>query len=243
MFFWQAISFLTAYDVYVLSALFALTWLFGTINWCKNPYRKQNKKLNFCRNKIVINPKFAGLYLAYAPENYCRQWRAYVNSGAERPSLVFEFVPRKNRLLLLPLFICLAVASSLYIVLFALDVSHREYLVFQVAFWLSFAVVLIVDKILFAKKEKFARQTFGKFVCQLNAVRDIPQKQDATKIVKRLAEISKNEAGAVALQKASETLRASGLESPRSVEEQRQINNALNGLLQAYSKKAARAKV
>ena len=233
---------MTAYDVFILSALFVAVWIFGLVNWCKNPYRKQNKKLDDCRNKIVTNPKFAWLYLAAVPERYCRQWRAYVNSGAERPSLVFEFVPRKNKVRLLPIFIFCAVVASVYVVLFALDMSHREYIVFQAAFWLSFAIVLIVNKQLFAKKEKRARQTFGKFVCQLNAIKDISQTEDAGKTTQRLAEISKRETGKAALKKASEVLRASGLNSPRTVEQQRKINTALNGLLQAYSRKAARTK-
>ena len=242
MFYLQTIFYMTAYDVYILSALFAAVWIFGAVNWCKNPYRKQNKKLNVCRNKIVANPKLAWLYVSSVPEEYCRQWRAYVNSGAERPSLVFEFVPRKNRLLMLPTFICAAVVSSAYVALFVLDMSHREYIVFQAAFWLAFAVVLIVNKLIFAKKEKRARQIFGKFVHQLNAVKDITQTDDATKITKRLSEITKHETGKTALQKASEVLRAGGLENTRTVEQQRQINNALNGLLQAYSRSAAHAR-
>lgn len=238
----QAVFYLTAYDIYILSALFALVWIFGAANFIKNPYRKQNKKLNVCRNRIVANPKFTWLYVASVPEEYCRQWRAYVNSGADRPSLVFEFVSKKNRLLLLPLFICSAVVSSAYIALFVLETSHREYVVFQVAFWLSFAMVLVVNKLVFARKEKRARQTFGKFVCQLNATRDISQSDDAGKIAKRLSEITKRETGKTALQKASEVLRAGGLENTRTAEQQRQINNALNGLLQAYSRNASRSR-
>ena len=232
---------MTALDAYVLSALFVAVWIFGVVNWCKNPYRKQNKKLNVCRNKIVANPKLTWLYMASITKEYCRQWRASVNSGAERPSLVFEFVPFKNRLLLLPTFICCAVVSTAYVALFALDTTHREYVVFQVAFWLAFAVVLIVNKAIFAKNEKRARQIFGKFVRQLNATRDIAQSEDVTNVTKRISQISKQETGKTALQKASEVLRAGGLENTRTVEQQRQINHALNGLLQAYSRNAARA--
>lgn len=239
MLFEQLVYYMTAYDVYALSAVFALVWIFGVINWCRNPYHRQNKKLNICRNKILTNPKFAWLYMSILPEEYCRQWRAYVSSGAERPSLVFEFVPRKRRLVALPIFIVSAVISSGYAVLFALDVSRREYAVFQAAFWLAFVVVLLVSRGVAARKEKRARRTFGKFVHQLNAVRDIVVSDDVNKITKRLAEISKHEHGKTALEKASEVLRAGGLENARTVEQQRQINNALNGLLQAYSRHAA----
>ena len=242
MFIEQAIFYLTAYDVYVLAAAFLAVWIFGAVNFCKNPYRRQNKKLNVCRNKIAANPKFAWLYVAAAPDEYCRQWRAYVNSGAARPSLVFEFVPKKNRLLLLPRFILSAIVSSVYVALFVLDTSHREYVVFQAAFWLAFVVVLMVNRHVFVKKEKRARQIFGKFVHQLNAVKDVSQTEDATRIAKRLSDIAKQESGKTALQKASELLRAGGLESTRTADQQRQINHALNGLLQAYSKNASLAR-
>ena len=235
----QILFYMTAFDVYILSALFVAVWIFGVANWCKNPYRKQNKKLNVCRNKIVANPKLTWLYMASVTKEYCRQWRAYVNSGADRPSLVFEFVPFKNRLLLLPTFICCAVVSTAYVALFALDTSHREYIVFQAAFWLAFVVVLVVNRAIFAKNEKRARQIFGKFVRQLNATRDIAQSEDVTNVTKRLSQISKEETGKNALQKASEVLRAGGLENTRTVEQQKQINHALNGLLQAYSRNAA----
>ena len=242
MYYQQVIYYLTAYDVYVLAGLFALVWIFGVANWGKNPYCRQNKKFNICRNKVVANPKFTWLYVSSIPTEYCRQWRAYVNSGAERPSLVFEFVPRKNRVILLPTFILSALVSTAYVALFVLDMRYREYVVFQGAFWLSFVIVMLLRRLIFAQKEKRARKIFGKFVRQLNATKDIAQGKDATQITKRLAEISKNESGKIALQQAAEVLRAGGLENTRTVEQQRQINNALNGLLQAYSRKAAQFK-
>lgn len=241
MLYLQTLDFLSANDVYILSALFVAVWIFGAVYWIKNPYRKQNKKFNLCQFKIVANPKLAWLYVADVPEEYCRQWRAYVNSGAARPSLVFEFVPKKNKIWLLPCFVWCAVVSTCYIVLFALDTSHKEYLVFQAAFWLAFVVVMLVGKILFVKKEKRARQTFGKFVCQLNAIKDISQNDVG--VAQRIAEMKKLETSKSTLEKASELLRKSGLESARTVEQQRQINNALNGLLQAYSRKAAKTKM
>ncbi|MGN1067251.1 MAG: hypothetical protein ACI4QH_05530, partial [Candidatus Fimimonas sp.] len=87
MFYFKAVDFLVSYDVFVLSAVFLAVWIFGIANWCKNVYRRQNKKLETCRANVLRNPKFAGIFVATLPEDYRRQWRAYVNSNASRPSL------------------------------------------------------------------------------------------------------------------------------------------------------------
>ncbi len=238
----KIMQFLVAYDVIILPCLFAAVWVFGAANWCKNVYRRQNKKLRLCCSNVLMNPKYTGVYMAMLPEEYRRQWRAYVNSKAERPSLVFEFVPRKNKVIFLHLFVACALVSCVYFAIFVLDVSHKHYAVFQAAYWLAFVVVMLVNKFLFAKKEKRARQLFGKLVAQLNATRDISEKESNEHLVKSLNNLKKESAADFALEKASALLRQSGLENTRTPQQQRQINAALNGLLQAYSRNAAHSK-
>ena len=234
----KACDFFVHYDVCVLPSLFAAVWIFGVINWSANVYRKQNKLLAECQRKVLTGPKFTGVYVSALPREYLRQWRAYVNSKAERPSLVFEFVPRKKKTLCLPLFVACATVCTGYLALFFADTSHREYLVFQAAFWLSFCVVTFVNDNLFAKKEKTARQIFGKFVAQLNSLKNVPQMQTQN-LAKELDKLKKDVVGDDALTKASTLLRQNGLEGNRSAEQQRKINTALNGLLQAYSRSVA----
>lgn len=234
----KAVSFLESYDIFVLSAVFALVWAFGIVNFCKNPYAKQNKKFAKCQRDVVCNRNLVGLYVAELPETYRRQWRAYVNSNAERPSLVFEFVPRKNKVVCLPLFVLCAVVSTCYLAIFTLNVRHYDYAIFQVAFWLSFVVVILVNNLLGAKKEKRARQTFGRFVAQLNALQKTAEHISPKGVACELNQIKKTQVGNGALEQASALLRQNGLDKPRTVAEQRKINEALNGLLQAYARNA-----
>lgn len=234
----KAVAFLESYDVFVLPALFALVWVFGIINWCKNPYGKQNKKFQKCQRDILCNRNLAGLYVAELPETYRRQWRAYVNSSAERPSLVFEFVPRKNRVIFIPLFVLCAILSTCYLAIFVLNVGHHDYVIFQAAFWLAFTVTMLVNNSLSVKKEKYARQTFGRFVAQLNASQKATEQASPNGVVSGLNQIKKTDVGDGALEKASTLLRKNGLDQKRSADEQRKINEALNGLLQAYARNA-----
>lgn len=221
-------NFLVAYDWLFLCVAFAGTWCFGVINWFHDGYAKQNKKLNECGRNVLSRPQFKSMYLAKIPEEYLRQWRAYVNSGALRPSLTFEFVAHKKKLIALPLFVACAVVGTLYVVL-SFAVAAKEYVVFQAAFWLAFAVVLLVNDVLFKKKESRARRIFGKFVAELNAAERA--RNNENKIVSKEKD---------ALEKVSDLLRQNSSVC-RTTQQQQKINKALNGLLQAYSKDAARS--
>lgn len=238
MFYMKVIDFLITYDVFILPAAFLAVWIFGIINWSKNVYRKQNRALETCRANVLRDPKFAGVFVAALPEEYRRQWRAFVNGKAERPSQVFEFVPRKNKTTAVHLFVLCTLVSCAYLALFVYDVSHREYLVFQFAFWLAFALVMVVDLLIFRKKEKRARQIFGRFVAQLNAVK--PETDSGTdKTVAQKISGLKSSPIEESIVRASKILRENGLEGERTAEEQKDINTALNGLLQAYSNSSA----
>lgn len=232
-------TFLVVHDVIFLSVTFCGVWLFGTINWLRDGYRKQNGKLTECCRKATTNPRFKSIYLAKLPNEYLRQWRAYVNSGATRPSLTFEFVPHKKKLIGLPIFVVSAVASTVYLVVFFVALQFREYAVFQVAFWLSFVVVLLTNDVLFKKKERRARRIFGRFVATLNALEENPCSEGP---VQSFCNTKKNNATDDALEKISALLRQNGLDACRTTGQQQKINRALNGLLQAYSKEACRNK-
>ncbi|MGN1040569.1 MAG: hypothetical protein ACI4QL_03975, partial [Candidatus Fimimonas sp.] len=154
-----------------------------------------------------------------------------------RPSLVFEFVPKRNKTVCVHLFVLCAIVSTLYLALFVFLRAHQEYAVFQFAFWLAFALVMVVDKLVFLRKQKRAKQIFGKFVAQLNAS-DIQTTPENKTVAQKLAEIKRDDN--TALQKASKILRDVGLENQRTAQEQRAINTALNGLLQSYANRPTR---
>lgn len=232
MFYLQTVcNFLVAYDWLFLCSAFVGTWCFGAINWLCDGYSKQNAMLNECGRNVLARPQFKSMYLAKVSEEYSRQWRAYVNSGALRPSLTFEFVPHKKKLSALPLFVACAAVSAVYVALFFLFAAKREYVVFQAAFWLAFVVVVLVNDVLFKKKEGRARRVFGKFVAQLNASERAQNNVDNNKSVSKEKD---------ALGKVSDLLRRNA-STCRTTQQQQKINKALNGLLQAYSKDAAKS--
>lgn len=228
------------YATYVIPALFSVLVLFAIVNWLTNPYRKQNKKIEKCRRKIVSFPDNAPKYVTTLPEEYQRQWRAYQNTSAERPSIVFEFVRRKNTLHLLRLWLLAAVLLAVYAAVFVFY-GGWEYVVCQAAFYVAFGLIVLINYSIYNRREKTARQVFARFVAELNNVASKSCKEIAdnfAKTVKEINELNKGDVTRGTLNKASEILHNKGLENNRTAQEQRKLNTALNGLLQAYSRNA-----
>lgn len=232
---------LTLLDVYrfpILGALFGALMLFAAINWLRNPYRKQNKKLVACTRNMRAYPAKASLFMASVPAEYRRQWRAFVNCGVDKPALVFEFVPLRKRVAAVWLIIVTSVTFSAYIGVFAFVRHSYAYIVLQVVFWLVFTLFLITDKAIAKRNTRRAKKIFAQFVTQLTACTPKNRTTAYDDAVKSLNKLNKAEVTDEAVGKASEILRDKGLGEDRTVEEQRRINLALNGLLQAYAKNA-----
>ena len=234
------LQFIEAYDCILLPLAALSLVLFGICSWSRDVYRKNNKKITACCRKVASYPHKTARYVEMLPAEYRRQWRAYQNSKAAKPSLVFEFVPIKRRIVLAREFCFGAVLSALYVVAFAFDLSHTDYLVFQIVFWLGFALALVVNKLIAKRKEYKAKQIFAKLVAELNRsaeyTADNSEQVEAT--VKKLQQLNKCEVTGAVLTRASELLRGKGLDTNRSVAQQRKLNLALNGLLQSYSRSA-----
>ncbi len=233
------LNFLNTYSVIILPALFGFTLIFATANWAIDVYRKQNKKIALCARCVTSFPHKTGVYVNLLPEDYRRQWRAYVNSGADKPSLVFEFVKIKRKIRLLWLFVSVAAVSAAYIAVYFTVGRYVSYLVFQAVLWLTFAVILLVNRLIGRSNERRAKQLFGKLVAQLN--RNACDKNGGNTVqetVERIDQLGKQGVTDTAIAQASQLLRDKGLEAPRTVEQQRQLNRALNGLLQAYAHNA-----
>ena len=234
------LNFLNAHSIIILPVLFATVFLYGLANWLTNPYRKQNKKLTACFRGVFSHPHKVTRYAEKLPEVYRRQWRVVVNCGA-KPSVVFEFIPKRKRSHLLWLFILAAVVSATYVAVFFMTERYFSYLVFQVVFWLAFGLVIVANKAVKIRQERHARKVFARLVTQFN--RCAPIKSDVVEdTVKQLQQLNKHEVNDVIVGKASELLRNKGLDTNRSVDQQRRLNSALNGLLQAYSRNALHGK-
>lgn len=239
IYFYNVLNFLNDYSVFVLPSLFALLLLFGVSNWISNVYRKQNRQIALTTRCLTSFPHKTALYVNCLPEDYRRQWRAYVNSGASKPSLVFEFIKKKQKTHLIWLFVLTAIASSLYIVAFSYDVTRVSYVLFQVVLWLGFGLTIVANNAVNKRNEREAKQLFGRLVSQLN--RNTEGESGNTVVedtVKQINKLTKNGVNDATLGKASELLNSKGLNVSRSVDEQRKLNTALNSLLQAYAKNA-----
>ena len=233
------LNFLNAYYAYILPSIGVFLMIFGVVNWSCNVYRRQNKKMAYCARIIAAYPEKVALYANLLPEIYRRQWRAFVNSGASKPSTVFEFVPLRSRTRLTWMVVCAAVCSTLYVAVYIFVSMQIGYVLFQVAFWLAFGLIIAANKAIRRGNEKRAKQIFGKMVALLNSAASLPKSKDVIieETVNRLNALKKNEVTDTVIGQASELLRNKGLDGDRSVEQQRKLNTALNGLLQAYARR------
>ncbi|MCH5156611.1 MAG: hypothetical protein J1G02_01890 [Clostridiales bacterium] len=234
------LNFLNDYSAIIMPVLFATVIMYGVINWMVNPYRKQNKRLSACYRGVCAYPDKVVKYAEKLPQDYRRQWRACINCGA-KPSLVFEFVPKRKRLHLLWLYIIAASISANYVVVFFATARNYTYLVFQAVLWLAFGLVTVANRAVNRCQQARARKIFAKLITQFN--RCAPFKSSVVEdTVKQLQQLNRHTVNDAVIGKASELLRNKGLETNRTVEEQRKINSALNSLLQAYSRNSLHKK-
>ena len=232
------LNFLNDYSVIILPVLFATVLLYGIVNWIANPYRKQNKKLVACYKGVCAFPDKVAKYADKLPDDYRRQWRVVINCEV-KPSLAFEFVPKRKNLRLLWLFVLSTVISTAYIAVFFMVKHNFSYLVFQGVYWLAFTLIAIISHVVSSHQEKRARITFARLVTQLN--RCVPVRSDTVEeTVRQLQQLNNCMVDDTIIGRASDLLRKKGLETNRTVDEQRRINSALNSLLQSYSRQTLR---
>ncbi len=237
-YFIKILNLLHVYRYMAVPALFCVLALFAVINWLRNVYRRQNRKLIKCVRAMRSYPHKTANYVHFLPEEYRRQYRAFVNCGTDKPSLVFEFVPKRNGLCALWMVVASAIVCASYIAVFVLVDRNFSYIVMQLVFWLCFALVLLVRLAIIRRNARVAKRIFGQFVSQL--ARNTPPSND-TLVEDTVRELNKLNAQPVndeAVGRASRLLNNKGLNFTRTAEEQRKINGALNGLLQAYSQNA-----
>lgn len=236
------LKFFNRYSVFILPVLFAIVPLFGVVNWSSNVYRRQNRRLKACYRGVSAQPSKVNLFVYLLPEEYRRQWRAFVNSGADKVSLMFEFVKKDKRPRLLWLVIVGAILSSVYVAVFVLVAQRYSYLIFQALYMFAFGLIMVANGAVGRRQERRAKRLFGKLIAELNKSYVRERKEPDT--VKELKQLNRKPVvNDEVVGKASELLRNKGLETSRSVEQQRKLNNALNGLLQAYARNAMRSKV
>ena len=302
----QLLHFLLTYQRYVFLATFAFLALVATVNFVYNPYAKQNCKLKRFNKRTLQKPSCIVLQLKTLPQEYQRQWRAFVNSRCDKPSTVFEFVKLRKRYLLWFVHFLCAATSIVYLVV-AIILKDAHVFTTQVAFLLSSILVILINNLIGQVKLAVARRVFGKFlhdlstitsllkgtnspskqtllhssadkttpisteqavvstidiantnptVTQMPVLQEITNENTTTKPIIASQEIANKtpQAQPVAhpcepaisspqgddvIQKTVQILKQKGLDNPRTAEEQRRLNVALNNLLQACCKHKA----
>ena len=236
-------AFVVKNDVAVMISLFALLFVWGLCNVCPNVYRKQVAAMEKCRRLAIADPERIPLHVRFLPDEYRRQWRAYVRAKAEKPSLTFEFVPVKRRWQLMGLFFVMLFLSAFLFGTFVPNEGKESYVIFQIAYGNAIALTFVVAGVADARKERKARFAFGKLVAELNRHLDVKedQKQKLDETVRKINDLKCGPVTENTLNRAAEILKNKGLEENRSAADQRKLNTALNMLLQAYARNKNKA--
>lgn len=222
------------YKEFLAVGMYAALVLFGFVNCVYNLYGKQNKR--FCR-AIVNLLENKGDFVGALPKEYQRQWRAFVNGNADKPSRVMEFVDLPKVWVCKWLFIVtfvLELAFGIYAFAYGSSMSLYVFVGYLFACVAGAFLIALVQK----NNRLYAKRLFSKFVSLANA--NTQARVPCTPVkhaMEQIQMLAKDLPCEQNLQQAAEILRGCGLECPRSVEDQRKLNFAVNGLLQSYARK------
>ena len=118
----QFLHFLLTYQDQVFLAMFATLAFVALVNFVHNAYARQNFALKRFNKRTLHSPSSIVWETRQLPMDYQRQWRAFVNSGCAKPSVVFEFVKRPQRYLLwFAHFVAFVVCVAYFVLAIALD--------------------------------------------------------------------------------------------------------------------------
>lgn len=239
MTFLKCLQFFNTYSDFFAAGMFLSLCFVAIANWTYNPYAWQNRRLDNCSRVMTLRPEHVFDQPKLLSGDYRRQWRAYLNSHADKPSAVFEFVPKRHRVLCVRLLVLSTAVAVCFAVSFAFSLTASDILVFAV-YALSLIVVLLLSRAFFLARERRAKRKFGKFVALLNKrnANCVPPASNLSEDITKINRLARTQPDDEALDKVAEILRKNGLDKTRTVEEQRKLNNAVNALLLAYADRA-----
>lgn len=226
----------TYYDFFAIG-MFAALVLFVFVNVIGNNYAKQNQAFLRCIDLMLSHPDRAFTAADMLPQEYRRQWRAYVNGNADKPSAVMEFVPLRRPVVLVWMAVLSVLAEICFGISLAASPDNRIAQLYFVAYLLCWVVAALFMRHINNARTNTARKLFGKFVALANKQREMPDAPTADEVVKQISYFSKNSPDNGTLAKVADLLRKCGLDKSRTVDEQRKLNNAVNKLLLAYADK------
>ena len=239
MTFLKCLQFFNTYSDFFAAGMFLSLFFVAIANWTYNPYARQNRRLDKCSRTMTLRPDHVFDQPKLLSGDYRRQWRAYVNSCVGKPSVVFEFVPKRYRIRCVRLLFLSALVAVCFAVSFAFSLSYRDILFFAV-YAFALMVALLLNRAFFRTRERRAKRKFGKFVALLNKRNGsvAPPTSNLSEDITKINRLARTQPDDEALDKVAEILRKNGLDKTRTVEEQRKLNNAVNALLLAYADRA-----
>jgi hypothetical protein len=238
-------------DYIAFSAILTLLLVSFVIFLCFNAYRNVNRQVAHAK-------KFLRLYLSknrlvkvggVIPPAYKHQWKIYTYTAGVKPSEVLTFNKQKQTS---PLFwvniACLAVAAF-YVACYFVNMAYYRVIAYAVCYALCFALLTCLVAVIKRLREKTAYKTFYSFLmmldCCFNRGYRAAADEDVTEETKEAVrdtisqiDIIRGAGGPNVLARVSEVLREKGLDTDRSVDEQKLLNAALNGLLQSMANQA-----
>lgn len=165
----KLLYFMLTYKTHIFLCMFATLAIVAVVNFLHNSYAKQNAKLAKFNKRTVQKPNCLAMEIPTLPNEYQRQWRAFVNSRCAKPSAVFEFVKLPQKHLL---WFAHAVALVVCLGYVALSVLLQDVNMFaiQAAFLLASTLVVLLSYLVGKCNLCRARKVFGKFLHDLNRV-------------------------------------------------------------------------
>lgn len=233
------VDFLANWECIFLLLSFVFLLIFLAQNWLTNVYAKQNKQLAIIRDKLISYPTQADSIMKQAPYCYQVQWHIFKRTNVDHPAIVFEFFKYAFSVKGIFLASVSTLISLAYFIGFCLDTTQVAYLLFFAFTLLFIVMVILVSLVFYTYRTRKAQRTFAEFLLELNKTIILPTKTTYN-TVQKLTNLQRLEPTSSVMQRAAEILQQRGINSTRTTEEQRQINIAINGLLQAYSQKLAR---
>lgn len=229
----------------VYIAVAAMLFVFGVVNFSTDPYRKDSKKI-IRATKLLGKDKESFGFVAELPYQYRYMWQVFALGKNVYPRDVFRFVKNKQRRYGIALTAAAVIFSLIIAVASVARGNIDPWLICGGAgFAVCFGAFLVGIKLKESAQVKRASLLLARFICcmdavfgkndgQVKAVGEIDENA-TNELIDKIKFLRENGLPCVNAQKIASLLSTEKLSQPRTVEQQKKLNAALNGLVQVMS--------
>lgn len=232
--------------LYLFGVTTAILALYLAVNTISNDYAKDDNKI-FRATKLLLSGKTdLGKFAVSLPLVYQYQWQAYIRSHGIYPSEIFRFIPHKARQRLMILS-GLSVVACLMVAVYSIynNLLNSAEVFVPLALSVGFIVIGVLIRAVNKLKASKSSKSFERFTSVLDAhfgndfdfdgVNDNSREQ-TNELIKKVNFFKRNGVPAQSAEKIARLLSQEKLTSPRTLEQQRRLNTALNGLVQVLTR-------